>query len=295
MKTIRAATRGSALARWQTDHVAALLAATGVIIEPLVVSTAGDRDKVTPLHEIGGKGVFVKEVQAAVLDGRADIAVHSAKDLPALTPDGLVICAAPDRADPRDALVGSEFHLLPEGATVGTGSIRRQVQLAARRPDIELVEIRGNIDTRLRRVKGNGGDLDAIVMAAAALDRLDLSAGVVDRLSVELMLPQVGQGTLAIECRSDDEATIAALATIDKAESHRILDAERAFLVELGGDCDLPAGAYGVLIEDDGEQWIELKAMLSDGEAQLHTDSRTGADGEAMGRGLAADLRARLV
>lgn len=293
---IRAATRGSVLARWQTDHVTDLVAAAGTgVVEPLVVSTAGDRDKVTPLHEIGGKGVFVKEVQAAVLDGRADIAVHSAKDLPALTPDGLTICAVPGRADSRDALVGCTLGDLPDGARVGTGSIRRQVQLAALRPDIELVEIRGNIDTRLALTKSAGGDLDAIVMASAALDRLGRTPDVVDRLSIRQMLPQVGQGTLAIECRSNDAATIAALAAIDDPVAHRVLDAERAFLMELGGDCDLPAGAYGVIVSEDGVDRVELTAMLSDGAEVVFVDSRVGDDGEAMGRGLAADLRARLV
>lgn len=292
---IRAATRGSALARWQTHHIADLVAAaTNATIEPVIVSTAGDRDKVTPLHEIGGKGVFVKEVQAAVLDGRADIAVHSAKDLPALTPEGLVICAVPDRADPSDALIGCTLANLPEGARVGTGSIRRQVQLAALRPDIELVEIRGNIDTRLGLARAHGGDLDAVVMASAALDRLGITPDIVDRLSIDQMLPQVGQGTLAIECRADDVETIAALGTIDNTSAHRLLDAERAFLVELGGDCDLPAGAHAVLIDDAGTERIELVAMLSDGAEVVFTDSRVGDDGDAMGRGLAADLRARL-
>ena len=286
--TISAATRASALARWQTNHVAELVrVAGGPVVEPLLVSTAGDRDKETPLHEIGGKGVFVKEVQAAVLDGRADIAVHSAKDLPALTPDGLIICAVPARADHRDALVGSTLTGLPVGGTVGTGSIRRQVQIAALRPDVELVEIRGNIDTRLGRV----GELDAVVMAAAALDRLGLSPDVVDRLDIDTMLPQVGQGSLAIECRADDHQTIEALAMIDDSDAHRILDAERAFLIELGGDCNLPAGAFAQLIDDD---LVEVRAVLSNGDDVIVADARSGTDGEAIGRSLAADLRTRL-
>ncbi len=284
---IRAATRGSALARWQTDHVALLVSnSISADVEPVVVSTAGDRDKTTPLHEIGGKGVFVKEVQAAVLDGRADIAVHSAKDLPALTPEGLFICAVPKRADPRDALVGQTFASLDVGARVGTGSIRRQVQLHAIRPDLELVEIRGNINTRLSLL----GDLDAIVMAAAALDRLGLEPGVVDRLTVDTMLPQVGQGTLAIECRADDTETISALASIDSPDSRRVLEAERAFLVELGGDCDLPAGAFATIAGDE----IRVEAMLSDGSDHIMKASRQGLDGVAIGRSLAAELRAKL-
>ena len=290
MTKIRAATRGSALALWQANYVAELLAAGGVEVEPVIVSTAGDRDKTTPLHEIGGKGVFVKEVQAALLDGRADIAVHSAKDLPALTPDELTIAAVPPRADARDVLVGCALADLPDGARVGTGSIRRQVQLAALRPDVELVEIRGNIDTRLGLVKAAGGELDAIVMAAAALDRLGRTPDVVDHLAVDVMLPQVGQGTLAVECRADDAQTIEALSAIDDAVARRILNAERAFLVELGGDCDLPAGAHGVL---DGDQ-VVLTAMLSDGAEMVLTDTRSGSDGVALGHGLAADLRARL-
>jgi hydroxymethylbilane synthase len=284
---IRAATRGSALARWQTEHVASLLfESIPADVEPVVVSTAGDRDKTTPLHEIGGKGVFVKEVQAAVLDGRADIAVHSAKDLPALTPEGLVICAVPKRADPRDALVGQTLASLRQGAKVGTGSIRRQVQLHSIRPDLELVEIRGNIDTRLSLV----GELDAIVMAAAALDRLGLDPGVLDRLPVETMLPQVGQGTLAIECRADDAETISTLSSIDVPESRLVLEAERAFLVELGGDCDLPAGAFAAIEGDE----LRVEAMLSDGSDHVLKASRQGSDGAAIGRSLAVDLRARL-
>ncbi len=284
---IRAATRGSALARWQADHIAALLGhADAGQATPLVVSTAGDRDKVTPLHEIGGKGVFVKEVQAAVLDGRADIAVHSAKDLPALTPEGLVICAVPERADARDVLVGCALTNLPMNARVGTGSIRRHVQLRAARPDLEVVEIRGNIDTRLALLD----TLDAIVMAGAALDRLGLSPDVVDRLGIETMLPQVGQGTLAVECRADDSATIAALASIDHAESRRRLDAERGFLIELGGDCDLPAGAYAEVIGDV----VALRAMLAGDDGQPFYLAGQANDGPGLGRQLATELRAQI-
>lgn len=289
---IRAATRASALARWQTNHITHLLAAAGgPVAEPQLVSTAGDRDKTTPLHQIGGKGIFVKEVQARVLDGSADIAVHSAKDLPALTPDGLVICAVPARADSRDCLVGSTLEDLDDGATVGTGSVRRQVQLLEHRPDLEVVEIRGNIDTRLGLV----GQLDAVVMAAAALDRLEISPPVVQRLSAEVMLPQVGQGTLAIECRADDTETIEALSMIDDPAAHRMLNAERAFLVELGGDCDLPAGAFAELVDlHDAAGELRIRAMLSDGSDFVHYDEARGIDGDALGRLLAIDLRERL-
>ena len=282
---IRAATRGSALALWQTRHVAALLAPAGVEVEEVVVSTSGDRRQDIPIHEMGGKGVFVKEVQAAVLDGRADIAVHSMKDLPSGTPDGLVLGAVPARADARDALVGSRLEDLRDGATVGSGSIRRRAQLAALRPDLRFEELRGNIATRLAKAD----DFDAIVMAAAALERLGEQPSVLDLLPVETMLPQVGQGALAIECRLDDEETLAALAGIEDAEARILTDAERAFLAELGGDCDLPAGAHAIREGAD----IRLRSLLAapDGSTVLRDDRHGGdADAGALGRGAARQL-----
>ena len=188
---LRAATRTSALARCQTGIVSGLLAeACGVSTEPVEVSTIGDRRADTPIAEMGGKGVFVKEVQAAVLDGRADIAVHSAKDLPSATPDGLVLAAVPRRGDPRDALVGCPLSELPTGATVATGSVRRRAQLAWLRPDLAFAELRGNVATRLERA----ADFDAIVMAAVALHRLRLEPQVLDVLEPDAFVPQVGQG-----------------------------------------------------------------------------------------------------
>lgn len=280
---IRAATRGSALALWQTRHVASLLAPAGIEVEEIVVSTSGDRRQDIPIHEMGGKGVFVKEVQAAVLDGRADIAVHSMKDLPSGTPDGLLLGAVPARADARDVLIGARLTDLAEGATVASGSIRRRAQLAALRPDLRFEELRGNIATRLDKA----ASFDAIVMAAAALDRLGETPALVDRLPVETMLPQVGQGALAIECRVDDEATRRALATIEDAEARILTDAERAFLAELGGDCDLPAGAHAVRDGND----IRLRSLLAapDGSTVLH-DDRSGVDPEPLGRGAARTL-----
>jgi hydroxymethylbilane synthase len=281
--TLRAATRGSDLARWQTQHVGGLLAANGGGVHEVIVSTLGDRDKSTPLHAIGGKGVFVKEVQAAVLDGRADIAVHSGKDLPAETPDGLVLVAVPPRADARDALVGCRFDDLPHGAHVATGSVRRRAQLAWQRPDLRFSELRGNVPTRLEKA----ADYDAIVVAAAALDRLGLTAPVVDRLDPSVMLPQVAQGALAVECRADDQASIEMLRTIDDAHTRRTVDAERAFLSELGGDCDLPAGAHAVLVGDE----IEIVGMLAslDGRVLIR-ERRRGDDPEALGRAVARHL-----
>lgn len=283
-RTTRAATRGSALALWQTNAVAAMVAAD---VEPVVVKTEGDRRADVPIHEIGGKGVFVKEVQAAVLDGRADFAVHSAKDLPAVGAEGLVIASVPRRADARDALVGADLDGLEEGAVVGTGSIRRRAQLAAHRPDLRFRELRGNVDTRLTKLAN--GDYDAIVMAAAAIDRLELTADVIDRLAPSVMLPQVGQGSLAIECRADDDAMLELLTPIEHEPSRSALEAERAFLAELGGDCDLPAGAYAVLADDE----LSIEALLAseDGTSVLRaTRAGAAAHGPTLGRDLARHL-----
>jgi hydroxymethylbilane synthase len=282
---LRAATRGSPLARWQADHVAALLAAVDpeVACEAVVVSTTGDRDRATPLAEIGGKGVFVKEVQAAVLDGRADLAVHSAKDLPSTTPEGLVIAAVPERADPRDALVGAALADLPPGSTIATGSARRQAQLAAHRPDLTFVGLRGNMDTRIAAAAEHG----AVVVALAALDRLGRTDAVAEVLAPAIVLPQAGQGTLAVECREDDEATRALLAAIDHEPSHRTLVAERAFLAELGGDCDIPAGAFA-RVDGDGVTVEGLIAALDGSVLLRHTVA--GDDPEAAGRALARFL-----
>ncbi len=287
---VRAATRGSALARWQTDHVAALIADRWphVAVEPVVVTTGGDRDTTTPIHELGGKGIFVKEVQIAVLEGRADIAVHSAKDLPAVTGEGLDLAAVPERADARDAIVGCRFEDLAPNAAVGTGSIRRRVQLLEHRPDLDVVELRGNIDTRLARLE----ELDAIVMASAAIDRLRRSAHEVDRLDIDTMVPQVGQGALAIEVRTGDEQTTELVQAIEDRTSRRAVDAERAFLAELGGDCDLPAGAHA-RVTDDG---LELLAMLcGDDHGIVHRIRDVADDGDSLGRRLARTLQERLV
>ncbi len=287
---LRVATRLSPLARWQADFVADRLRAMDPDLEvELVARTSeGDRRQDVPISEIGGKGVFSKEIQALVLEGEADIAVHSAKDLQAVTPQGLVLAAVTPRADARDALVGSNLADLPSGAVVGTGSNRRRVQLESLRPDLRVVGIRGNIATRLGRLQGDD-PLDAIVMAAAALDRLELDGLVVDRLEPDLFIPQVGQGALAIECRSDDAATIDRLTQIDDVDSHRLLDAERGFLIRLGGDCDLPAGAHAVLAGDR----ITMTGVLAvDGRVARHRLG--GEDGPALGAALADHLRAEL-
>ena len=281
---LRAATRASALARCQTGIVAGLLAeAGGVATEPVAVSTTGDRRTDTPIHAMGGKGVFVKEVQAAVLDGRADIAVHSAKDLTSSTPEGLVLAAVPRRGDPRDALVGCGLADLPVGATVATGSVRRKAQLAHLRPDLRFAELRGNIATRLDLV----ASFDAIVMAAVALQRLGLEPGVVDVLNPDVFVPQVGQGAIAVECRATDRETLTLVSAIEHQPSRRTVDAERAFLAELGGDCNLPAGAHAT----NPGGGVELTGLLSsiDG-SRLIRDTRMGRDSEMLGRAVARHL-----
>ena len=290
---IRAATRASALAQWQTDAVADALvevaarAGVALSVEKVLVETTADQRLDIPIHAMGGKGVFVKEVQAAVLDGRADIAVHSGKDMPAITPDGLVIAAVPPRADARDLLIGSTLDELPEGAVVATGSIRRRAQLAHLRPDLRFADLRGNIATRLSK----SVDFDAIVMAAAAVDRLDidLSDREIELLDPAVMLPQVAQGAMAVECRSDAAALIELLALIEDPASRLAVNAERAFLAELGGDCDLPAGAYATLHGNI----LEIEAILAseDGVTLLRERRRVPAhDALVVGRELAREL-----
>jgi len=268
---------------WQTRHVASQLECE---IDEVVVSTVGDRNTDVPIHSMGGKGVFVKEVQAAVLDGRADFAVHSGKDLPAVTPDGLVLVCVPARADARDALVGASWASLPPGAHIATGSVRRRAQLAWHRPDLVFSELRGNIQTRLEKLESGG--FDGIVMAAAAIDRLALDLSIpVDRLDPAIMLPQVAQGALAIECRADATETIAVLRAIQHADTRRVVDTERAFLHELGGDCDLPVGAHATL----GDDGIEITGMLAslDGRVLIR-ERRVGTDPDQLGRAVARFL-----
>ena len=271
MRTLRAATRGSPLARWQTDHVADLLRSVDpeIEVEAVVVDTQGDRRLDVPIWELGGKGVFAKEVQAAVLDGRADLAVHSAKDLPAAAVPGLVLAAVPERGDPRDALVGSTLADLPDGAEVATGSLRRQVALLQHRPDLRFASLRGNMQTRLAKA----ADHDAVVVAATALDRLGLADHIAERLSVDVMLPQVAQAALAVECREDAADLRALLARIQHPVTRRCVDAERSFLRELGGDCSLPAAAHA-WVDGRDPTLLRLRAFLAapDGATMLREE-----------------------
>jgi hydroxymethylbilane synthase len=240
---LRLATRGSPQARTQAQLVAdQISAATGQRTEIVLVETTGDRKSAVPLHVIGGQGVFVKEVQQAVLDGRADVAVHSAKDLPSETPAGLQLAAYCARRDAADALIGRALTDLAHGAVVATGSVRRRAQLGAVRPDLGFVELRGNIARRLEQVPDGG----AVVMAVAALEVLGLTDRVAERLDPTVFVPAVGQGCVAVECRADDSHTAEVLARVDDPATRFAVATERAYLAELGAGCSLPLGAHCV-------------------------------------------------
>jgi hydroxymethylbilane synthase len=263
---LRAATRGSPLALWQTREVARLLGLAGPVpavpIQEVVVQTTGDRVTDVPIHQIGGQGVFAKEVQTAVLEGRADFAVHSAKDLPPRTAPGLVLAAVPTRGDVRDALVGRTLADLGPGALVATGSVRRRAQLAWLRPDLSFTDLRGNIATRLAKLDR----VDVVVVAYAALVRLGRSEEAAEVLEPEVLLPQVGQGALAVECREDDTETRRLLAAIEDPVTRAELDAERAYLDRLGGACDLPVGALARLRADG---LLEVEGLVAGGDGRV--------------------------
>ena len=237
---VRLATRSSAQALAQSTVVADALRAAGHEVELVPVDTTGDRRADDPLHTMGGQGVFVKEVQRAVIDGYADLAVHSAKDLPSAPTPGLVIAAFCRRRSADDALIGASLADLPAGALVASGSVRRRAQLASVRPDLEFGELRGNIASRLDKIPAGG----AIVMAVAALEILEMTDRIAERLDPEIFVPAVGQGCVAVECRVDDDHVRAALAVVDHAETRHAVMVERAFLAELGSGCSLPVGAH---------------------------------------------------
>ncbi len=284
---LRIATRGSDLALWQAHFVAERVEAMrpDTTVEVVIVTTGGDKDQTSPISAIGGRGVFAKEVQAAVLDGRADIAVHSAKDLTSTSPDGLSIGSFPARADVRDVLVGAALDDLQPGATIATGSVRRKTQLAHARPDLRFVELRGNVPSRVAKA-GTGG-IDAVVLAASGLQRLGMESDIAQYLDTDVVLPQVGQGALAIECRADDTSTLEVLSEIDDPSVRTLVEAERAWLRVLGSGCELPVGG---LASWNGEE-IELRAVLCalDGSVALKA-SATGIDPEAVGAAVAHEV-----
>jgi len=269
-KPLRIGTRGSALALWQANHIADRLRAIAPnrAVELVIIQTQGDRVQERPLAQIGGDGLFTKAIQEALLDGRADVAVHSLKDLPTALVVGLTLAAVPERASTRDAFISRRhrsFDALPQGARIATGSLRRKAQIRHRRPDLELVEIRGNIDTRLRKLDEQG--LDGLILAHAGLDRLGLSHVISELLDPEWMLPAVGQGALGLECRGDDADALSLLRKLDDSATHAAVLAERAFLLALGGGCLVPFGAQGVI---SGNEVALRGAVLSpDGKQRL--------------------------
>jgi hydroxymethylbilane synthase len=271
--TLRVATRRSPLALVQANVVQRRLLERGVDSELVLVDTRGDKDVQSDLATLGGQGIFAVEIQRAVLAGEADVAVHSAKDLPSMTPEGLVLASVPERLDASDVLVGRSLAGLGPGATVATGSPRRRALLLERRPDLLVVPLRGNMATRL--AKTSTGGIDAIVAARAALERLDELDVVSERLDPTWFVPQVGQGALALEVRGDDATTHVALAAINDTEAFLAVTAERAFLAELGAGCSIPAGAYcevvgeiltlrGVMLEPDGTKSVRAEFAGSD-------------------------------
>ena len=291
MTRLRIATRRSPLAQWQARHVADLLAAAtpGLEVELVTLDTAADLDLSRPIDTIGGKGAFSKEIQELVLTGRADVAVHSAKDLQALTPEGLIIGAYPERGTAHDCLVGARLADLAPGAQVATGSNRRKALLLDIRPDLDVVGLRGNIGTRLAKLP----EVGALVMAAVALERLNEHPAVVEPLDPERFVPQVGQGALAAECRADDTATRELLAAIDHGPTRLTVTAERSFLIELGGDCALPAGAHATT-DGDGKLTVRGILALSAGGGPVHRAEVIDVASADPGRALAQRLRAAL-
>jgi hydroxymethylbilane synthase len=273
MPRLRLATRGSEQARTQTLAVAAAVMAAHprVEVELVIVETRGDQRVDVPLHQIGGQGIFVKEVQQAVLDGRADAAVHSAKDLPAATAPGLVIGAFTARRDPRDALVGARLDDLPIGATVASGSVRRRAQLALLRPDLQFAELRGNIPSRLSKVPEGG----AVVVACAALEVLGRTNEAAEVLPVSTMIPMVGQGCVAVECAVGDSSVRELLTSVDDPGTRAAVVVERAFLAELGGGCTMPLAAHVV----DRELHTFLSGDEAGGRVHRAVDAVTGDGG----------------
>lgn len=291
--TVRIATRKSPLALWQANHVADLLRRNepGLDVSLLELSTEGDRFLAAPLSAIGGKGLFVKEIEQALIDGRADVAVHSLKDMTSLMPPELCLAAVPEREDPRDALVGRtaevRFASLPQRARVGTSSLRRTAQLLERRPDLQVVSIRGNVQTRLRKIDEE--DLSGAVLALAGLRRLGLEGRVTEVFEPEVTLPAVGQGVLALQCRAADAPTRARLQALEHRETRIAVTAERAFLACLEGGCSVPLAGFATVAGDD----VFLRGLVGrpDGTTVLRAERRgTAGDAARMGEDLAREL-----
>jgi hydroxymethylbilane synthase len=295
MKTLRLATRKSALALWQTEHVAARLrvAHPGLIVELVPMSTRGDKILDRPLSDIGGKGLFLKELEVAMLEGVADAAVHSLKDVPMVLDGPFDLAAILERADPFDAFISKRYtdlDDLPVGATVGTSSLRRQAQLRARRPDLKLLDLRGNVNSRLAKMEA--GEYDAIILACAGLDRLGLSRHIRHRLEAPGWLPAVAQGAIAVECREGDADTMALMSALDHAPTRTCVEAERAMNRQLHGSCHVPIAAYATL--DGGILSLEgLVGSAETGRCIRASEVGRARDPEGLGRLVAAELMVR--
>jgi hydroxymethylbilane synthase len=283
------ASRGSQLALWQARWVSAQLTALGHECRIEIIKTTGDKITDVPLAKVGTKGLFTKEIEEALLDGRADLAVHSLKDLPTELPEGLVLAAVPEREDPRDAVVGKRLADLPAGAKVGTSSLRRSAQLRRLRPDLTIESVRGNLDTRLRKL--DEGQYDAILLAAAGLKRLGWGDRIAEILSPETMCSAVGQGALAIETRASG-AGFDAVQAMDHADTHAAVMAERGVLGALGGGCQVPIGAHAT-VEGGRLQLLGVVASPDGDEAIRGVASGAVSEAESLGRALGNELLER--
>jgi hydroxymethylbilane synthase len=280
--------RGSALAQWQARHIAGRLRELGSETRIEIIKTTGDKIEDVPLAQVGGKGLFTKEIEEALLAGTIDLAVHSLKDMPTELPEGLTLAAIPEREDPRDALIGLSLAELKEGARVGTSSLRRSAQLRAYRGGLRIEMLRGNVDTRLRKL--DEGAYDAIILAAAGLSRLGWAARIREFIPPGIMCPAVGQGALAIETRADGGAAFTVAQRLDHPETHTAVAAERALLAMLGGGCQVPIGGYAVLSEGR----ISLQAVVASPDGmRLIRGEQSGRDplvvGAELGRRLLED------
>lgn len=291
---IRIGTRSSRLARWQADHVASLLRSLGAQPEIIYIETTGDRDKVSDFGSLGAKGIFVKEIETALIEKHIDVAVHSLKDLPTLLPEGLALAAALEREDARDALVSRDhmtLDALPKGASVATGSLRRGAQVKALRPDLKIGPLRGNVPTRIGKIRD--GEADATLLAVAGVLRLGLESEIAERFSVDRITPSMGQGAIALETRSGEFGDL--MKALDHLETRIAIEAERRFVATIGGGCRTPVGVYARLAdgsdsqsegddESDGKGVWTLTAMISSPDGQsLIRETRTARDAERLG------------
>jgi hydroxymethylbilane synthase len=293
---LRIGSRGSKLALWQANHIADRLRGAGHEVAIEIIKTLGDAMQHVPFAAVGGterdaKGMFTKEIEEALYAGRIDLAVHSLKDLPTELAEPFTIAAIPERVDPRDAFVSVEhasFEALPQGARIGTSSLRRQAQLKAQRPDVECMEFRGNVDTRLRKLAE--GQVDAIILASAGLERLGLTAHRRECFSPLILCPAAGQGALAIEARAGDERTLAALAFLNHEATRYAVTAERAALAALGGGCQVPIGIH-CFLGDEGYSVVSAVAAADGSEVlRVVLDRQSDVEAEALGRKVAEAL-----